>query len=664
MRNFLCFFLILVCAVSSDALVPLNPILGKGGARVEVTINDKPGFVGWLDVWIKGSKKRVLAAKTYDDSLFCYYHPRYGNKIKLFPESYSRLPKGLFVFEENIAEVAPEKTNVPLEKQYGFFTTLSPERAHAISAQTVPLGTTPLKKFVYLNNSDTQKGWYADVPGKQARYNPKEAKHSHPTPDAKSIVAVWPACDNKNQRLFRPWVFYDALGVTEDYYREFSVQSRAEFFPIKNHLALGNGVADIELVTLKDTLKSVYEKLKGPNGGTGSLKIIDGYQRIANGDSPDAVFSDMDTRALLENPANANAGVQVASNLDGLEGGMANPDALITNMQNTPTQGEEASLASMGATFVRKYLAPRYNMIQAWVDKKYLTVHEGRVSSIAKAPTRADAADIATIVHKNVMVTSGFAQGYGGYAFGGNKIADLFPGFIDMGTLDQKGCENSQRVYSMDRAGLVKEGRDPLYLYNSSKPGPDNTLHNPKHTVTQIFTAALDLDPWRIKGKYENNEMSQLLARTMTTGMYVATILEAIRRDKKKLYLTLVGAGSFKNPLSWISDAFHSSFTDTELFNTRLWEKDMPPVHALTLAEAIRRSGIEVYLMIYPDPRPGSILKGRKEFVSALQEAMKEPASKLPEVDMANPLTSFAQALTKLGTLLDDQYSQKGSGIF
>lgn len=658
MRNFLCFFLILVCAASSDALVPLNPILGKGGARVEVTINDKPGFVGWLDVWVGGSSKRVLAAKTYDDSLFCYYHPRYGNKIKLFPDSYSRLPKGLFVFEENVGEVAAERKSVPLEKQYEFFTTLSPERAHAISAQTANS-----EKFVYWNSSGL-KGWYTDVPGKKNRYNPKEAKHSHPTPDAKSIVAVWPACDNKNQRLFRPWVFYDALGVTEDYYRELPVQSRAEFFPAKKYPVFGEGVADIEMVNLKDTLKSVYEKLKGPRGGTGSLKIIDGYQRIANGDAPDAVFSDMDTRALLEDPANNDAVIQVASNLDGLEGGMANPDALITNMQNTPTQGEEASLASMGATFVRKYLAPRYNMIQAWTDKGYLQVSRGRVSKIMQVPPRADVPQLKTIVHKNVVVTSGFAQGYGGYAFGKDQTADLFPGFIDMRTLDQKGCENSQRVYSMDRAGLVKEGRDPLYLYNSSKPGVYNTLHNPKHTVTQIFTAALDLDPWRIKGKYENDEMSQLLARTMTTSMYVATILEAIWRDKKKLYLTLVGAGSFKNPLSWISDAFHSSFTDTELFNTRLWAKDMPPAHALTLAEAIRRSGIEVHLMIYPDPRPGSILKGREEFVNALQMAMKEPASLLPEIDTVRPLISFAQALTKLGTLLDDQYSQKGSGLF
>lgn len=655
MRILFCFFLVLMSASALHALIPLNPILGKGGARIAVTINDKPGFVGWLDVWVGGSRKRVLAAKTDDESLFCYYHPLFGKELTLKdPATYSLLPKGLFVFDENIGALA-------LEKQYDYFTSLPIKNAQAIAAQTAKSA----KKFGYNSGS---KDWYSELPGRRDLYDSSRAKFVHPTPDTESIVAVWPACDKKDQRLFRPWVFYDALGVTEEYYREFPKKSRAEFFPVKKHPALGDGVADIELVPLRDTIKAVYAKLKNSSDAGGTLTIIDGYQRIANGEKPEQVFRDMDTRALLEDPANTDAVIQVASNLDGLEGGMAKADAMITNMQLMPTQGEEASLATMGAAIVRKYLAPSYNMIQAWADKKYIEVHEGRVSRIMKAPTRADVLDVSAIVHSNVMVTSGFAQGYGGYVYrdqktGKEAFAQLFPGFTDMSTLDTKSCENKQRAYIMERAGLVKEGRDPLYLYNRSKPGERNTLHNPNHTVTQIFTAALDLDPWRIKGKYENNETSQLLARTMTTSMYAATILEAIRRDKKKLYLTLVGAGSFKNPLDWIADAFASSFTDTELFNTRVWDKDTPPANVLTLADAIRRSGIEVYLMIYPDPRPGSVLQGRESFVANITKQFPAQPKLPPFLNQKNPLTSFAEALLKISTKLDGTYTMKGSGI-
>jgi hypothetical protein len=643
MRNFLYSLLILLSTVVSNARIPLNPILGKGGTRLDITINTKPGFVGWLDVWMSGSKQRVLAAKTDDELLFCYYHPLFGTELVLKdPTRYSLLPQGLFVFDENIGKIS-------LEKQYVYFANLTPDAAKNIPAQTANSS----KKFLY--DSDSH-GWYSEVLGKKDRYDSSKAKYIHPTPDTESIIAVWPSCDNKNQRLFRPWIFYDALGVMEEYYCAFPKDFRLEFFPLKNHPALGNGVADIELVPLRETIKEVYAQLKDIRNNEGTLTIIDGYQRIADGEEPETVFRDMDTRALLEDPANADAVVHIASNLDGLEGGMAKKDAMITTMQLMPTQGEEASLASMGAAIVRKYLAPSYNMIQPWVNKKYVTVDEGRVSKIMKAPMRNDVLDLTVIVHSNVMVTSGFAQGYGGYKYreqktGKEVFADLFPGFIDMRMRDAKGCENGQRVYIMDRVGLVKEGRDPLYLYNRSKPGLSNTLHNPRHTVTQIFTAALDLDPWRISGKYANDDTSKMVARTLTTGMYVATILEAIRRDKKKLYLTLVGAGSFKNPLSWISDALASSFTDTELFNTRVWDTNVPPADALSLAEAIHRSGIKVYLMIYPDPRPGSVLKGREAFVKDIKEQFLYEI--LPPCDMHGQLTSFAQALNELGHFSD-----------
>ena len=84
---------------------------------------------------------------------------------------------------------------------------------------------------------------------------------------------------------------------------------------------------------------------------------------------------------------------------------------------------------------------------------------------------------------------------------------------------------------------------------------PDTGRVNPEQTqlVHQIFTAAYSLRGGR------SNQNQKSLARMVLQGSYIGTVRAAYLNAKEtgvnNLFLTLMGAGAFANPIDWVGDA-------------------------------------------------------------------------------------------------------------
>ncbi len=257
-----------------------------------------------------------------------------------------------------------------------------------------------------------------------------------------------------------------------------------------------------------------------------------------------------DIRYLQADPHNRYTSFQIASTFFGpLEGSIIKFDNSLgitrsgLGMFYGAAQGEEASISSGGATIYRKYIMPTQRIAEGNSFGYFYLLHDIKSGNREKLPwdIYRHAADIdrnaaqnyqpATIRnnpqlfqddvnhvgignHKYVVVTSG------GGTFHGNKPA------------------------ATDR-----QARLDVVIY------PDTGRVNPEQTqlVHQIFTAAYSLRGGR------SNQNQKSLARMVLQGSYIGTVRAAYLNAKEtgvnNLFLTLMGAGAFANPIDWVGDA-------------------------------------------------------------------------------------------------------------
>lgn len=403
--------------------------------------------------------------------------------------------------------------------------------------------------------------------------------------------------DDKKKLLYRPWVFYDVMGMTEWKFQSILYNNKMgiEYFPILEAMK-NNGEDSVKKSDFKAEIAAFpgREKLLGSKfeqesvkqlqswwnnnknkfnaKQPGSIFILDGY-KIYEGDSNDywnqlykkklvdsqtlksgkkAALKYTDIRYQQEN--NPKSTFQIASNFNCLEGGMGKPDTKLESMQHSAVQGENATLSAMGGAIVRKYVIDPADR-----DLLSLTGIQTNISGRAQPfnpknlSLNSLAEKVKVGVHQGVVVTSGYAQPY------------------------FQGEEDERSKYLFDNH-IVSKGRDPLFVFNSYIP-------DAKIRINQIFTAALDLvhDPLLSDGGIKKYGA---VAQKILDGMYEGTILAtaklmAEKAANNRLFLTLVGAGAFGNQISWILDAL----------NTDL------------IKDVIARTGMEVIIVLYPDLR-------------------------------------------------------------
>ena len=86
------------------------------------------------------------------------------------------------------------------------------------------------------------------------------------------------------------------------------------------------------------------------------------------------------------------------------------------------------------------------------------------------------------------------------------------------------------------------------------------TLNNSKHTVTQAYCSALPVAYSR-----QSSELWADFAEIVLEASYEATIctgiLNSLKTDNNKVYLTLIGGGAFGNERTWITNAIKRSLS-------------------------------------------------------------------------------------------------------
>ncbi|HBL98959.1 TPA: hypothetical protein DDZ86_04950 [Candidatus Dependentiae bacterium] len=442
---------------------------------------------------------------------------------------------------------------------------------------------------------------------------------------------TWDGEDRLAKRLCRLDCFHEVMGVYEVEFRRWSsnkepkwgtfppleaIRKTKDGFvaepvdkPLFGRAALyGSRFRALTIRSLKDTVDNAKKVFKPV--GEGFFELIDGY-KIKDAKGLKKALKLTDVAYLQEH--NPGALFQIASTFNALEGGMGNDGCgygrRLEEMQFTPTQGESAALASMGAAIIRKYCLQPINFLNGLVKGKKVVMNKksGRDGLVWEVKKSLDSSDIEAIevgIHSDVAVTSGY---YGCFS-------KYLNGAFSIGNPDIK-----DRIAFLKDRNIVKKDREPFFVFNTridlSNP---NTLIR----VDQLFTAALKVEKNGSRGLDEKN--ARIVLEAAYQGTMYAAALRAIERSsagvlvgRQKVFLTLVGAGAFGNEVSWIVDIFKKP-----------WFEGL-----------IKEFGLEVYLVIYPSPRPD-----RKMNLNDLL-LLRQLESKLPQDKSMEKLSQALKAI-------------------
>lgn len=390
--------------------------------------------------------------------------------------------------------------------------------------------------------------------------------------------------DEQAGRLFRNSVFYNLMQKSED-----DFVKNADKYGGINSLDLKqykgrfrkNAVDAIKspftLETIGELKKkfSNYKKNNPPAVQPGEIKILNAFDIWAKKGLMEAL-RETDIRYLQE--VNPGAVFQLASNFNSLEGGVGT--GTLSHMIRSPVQGENAVLGTMGGGFIRRYLVrPQDRNLLRYTNA------ETDLNGIVRNKIDFNDSDIDNIAigyHANVVVTSGYYPPFVRTSTdtledigGAQNQKQVSKDYVDSA---EKGVKESNKKYFDDvkvrdrieflfSSKAIGNNRNPIFVFNS--------LLDDSVTVDQVITSALN-----ICGSKTDSTKS---AKIILNAMYVGTILSAAVRGKKKLFITMVGAGAFCNEPKWIMEAL-----------------DQP-----LIKEAIAYTGMEVILVIYPDIRKG-----------------------------------------------------------
>jgi hypothetical protein len=228
-----------------------------------------------------------------------------------------------------------------------------------------------------------------------------------------------------------------------------------------------------------------------------------------------------DVRDLHVDPAAAGATFQVASQFNMLEmtSPKITPEAGVARYELDPTQGPACAVACGAGTIHRNYFVPFDG--------------GGHVVRGQTADRQLDGfADLAAAVGLVVDMRNGYAL--------------LTPEQLELAGERLNGLSEPQRD---ELAGLLRVG---------VQADSEVTWRDAGHSVTQVFCSALPI-------AYAGGQLRQWepLARLVLDAAYEATFAAAVRSaahsGNRTLYLTLLGAGAFGNPVDWVVDALQRS---------------------------------------------------------------------------------------------------------
>ena len=447
----------------------------------------------------------------------------------------------------------------------------------------------------------------------------------------KALLQKWQQEDVKAGRLFRYAVFFDVMGMNEDFFQK-NIWSRglkkinwSKITTILRPRAVDEKKSPFKLYTIAQLSRKNLVK----GGNTGSIKILDGYVIWNEGKTVPKKLSTLeqkywndwknifvpstelglmgalkytDVRYLqaLDYVAGPVA-FQLASTMTCIEGDVNE----LVSMLKHPVQGENAVLGTMGGGIIRRYRVPlKDRLLLGAVDHNKITINAqtGKFNIVQDLDDN-DIQDIAIGLHQDVVVTSGYSDPFVRLNDPNYDVEDIGGSAISYPALDKKDIAAIKlnddaiprnRIEFLFKEGTTGDDRNPVFVFNGLIP-------HDKKVVDQILTAAPDLrflykdrigggkDKSSLKVQATVAKSMQKNARIILKAMYEGTFLAAAMRGCTIVYITLVGAGAFYNEIEWIMEAIDQQ----------------------SIKNIIKNSGMEVVLVLYPDIRAGRGLDGK-----------------------------------------------------
>lgn len=240
---------------------------------------------------------------------------------------------------------------------------------------------------------------------------------------------------------------------------------------------------------------------------------------------------------LQNSPENAGALFQVASNFNSLE--QTAPDeipGMISMYWYDTTQGPMAALCTAPATLWRRYVMNQVNPSPA-PDDENNDAYKGYLG---------------IFVENSLTLTDPHGKPYSSY----KNLTTTIGGWLDCRKLDVNVSGIDLRY---DKYGAVA-GFGCFYVNNCDSviTYDDQTgklHHNKPNTISQVYTAAVDmskgsLDTYGAPAPIPDDSTSpqEVMQYSALMAAYCNTLLVAKKNNHKKVFLTLVGGGVFKNP--------------------------------------------------------------------------------------------------------------------
>lgn len=224
-----------------------------------------------------------------------------------------------------------------------------------------------------------------------------------------------------------------------------------------------------------------------------------------------------DVQSLHQDPANANAVFQVASQFNCLE--MVSPDAVpedgIGIYQNDPTQGPACCIAAGAGTIFRNYLVDLQGQTGQTAHRQL-----NCLSAVGRFLQ----------VEQNQLWT--MQNGY------------CFPSLSGLEKIEDR-LANAPETERNQIKGKLMVG---------VQSNAEVTLGDCNHQVTQVFCSALPVAYSNISAERWNLFPKLILDATYELAFYIA-LQNLVKNNNRKLFLTLVGGGVFGNKLTWILSA-------------------------------------------------------------------------------------------------------------
>ncbi len=334
-----------------------------------------------------------------------------------------------------------------------------------------------------------------------------------------SVVLLFSVFVSLSARSMEPFFpFEDCIGVSEKTIRLMSQSTRQAL--IKSKLAGSQGNFFIQKVS-----PFVAENVENTKKYGIRFSVIQG-----NGSSDRRV----DVAALQADPVNKGSLFQVASNLDCLEAD-GGKNLCINDYLKCNAQGEVAVLSAAPGIIDRMYLQADLRLLKDFNWNGTVPLSAGYFPEYKNLEK-----------HFAVMSLDDIKQA---------------------ASTVQVGVQHDVRVTTGFRSYEYKSG----YLFFAEP------VIDADQKITQVLTAALD--------PYNNNPTGpgyRNFARVLLHAAYKGTFDVARALKIKKVYLTLVGGGVFRNDFRWISEALCNAVND--------------------LAQYPEAEGIEIILIVYSKP--------------------------------------------------------------